>query len=254
MATGDGKFLVWPASLSLTVAEPSQKNPMPPEQAPEPDEPILGLLRAARTERAPAALQAQISALREAPRSRRSSWLPGARLRLVPATMAAAAAAAAAAATLVVALGGAGAPSIAQAAALAVRPPQAPAPAQDPRAPARLLATRVGSLHFPNWQPREGWRATGQRRDQLGDRTAVTVYYRSGSRQVAYTILSAPALGGGEETLVRAPHHSADEYSVGRTGGGRITVVWTEAGHTCLLTGFAGVSAAELWRLAFERD
>lgn len=150
-------------------------------------------------------------------------------------------AAAAGAAALVLALGGSvGAPSIAQAAALATRAPSASAPPADPSDSTKLLAARVGSLHFPNWRAAGGWRATGQRFDHLGNRTVRTVYYAAGSSRVGYSIVSSPALPGLDT-------HGEPYATMWRHG--RSTVIWEEAGHTCLLSG-TGISPARLWQLA----
>lgn len=197
---------------------------------------VAHLLRvAAETERAPQSLHARVTALkapaaprRRRPRLRRPAWIA------LPT-------AAAIVAALVVALGGgAGAPSLAQAAALGTRPATAPAPTTDPRDPAKLLSARVGTLHFPNWQAAGGWQPTGRRVDHIGNRSATTVYYATGSSHVAYSIVSAPALPGlktGGEPYATMWSH------------GRVTVIWEESGHTCLLSG-AGISAARLWQLA----
>jgi hypothetical protein len=149
--------------------------------------------------------------------------------------------AAALAAALVLTLGGGtGAPSIAQAAALAARPPTGPAPLVDRSDPTQRLAAKVGSLHFPNWSTLAGWRAVGQRSDRVGNRTAITVYYAAGARRVAYSIVSLPTLSG--------LHTHGEPYATIRQHG-RTTVVWEEDGHTCLLTG-TGISPARLWELA----
>ena len=212
----------------------------PNNDSPDREQHVADLLRAAaQAERAPHALHARIAEMREhsgahaRARRRRRPSLIFARVAM-PAT-------AAVAAVLVLALGGgAGAPSIAQAAALGTLRPAAPAPGPDPSAPSKLLTAKVGTLHFPNWSSAGGWRSIGQRHDHVGNRTATTVYYATGSTRIAYSIVSSPALTG--------PKSSGDPYStIWRRG--RITVVWREGGHTCLLSG-TGISAARLWRLA----
>ncbi len=52
----------------------------------------------------------------------------------------------------------------------------------------------MNDVYFPNWSSTPGWRPTGLRRDLLNLHRAVTVYYAYGTRRLAYTILSAPAL------------------------------------------------------------
>ncbi|HEX3615212.1 MAG TPA: hypothetical protein VHU61_01655 [Solirubrobacteraceae bacterium] len=207
---------------------------------PEREQQVVNLLRAAAlSERAPERLQTHVSALKErsAQRPRRNP-LPRRAFNLMRFGMPTAAAGIAA---LVLALGGgAGAPSLAQAAALATRAPTSPAPATDPSDPAKLLTAKVGTLHFPNWRSFGGWRAVGERVDQIGDRTATTVYYSNGSSRIGYSIVSSPKLAGlktGDEPYATMSNH------------GRTTVIWEQAGHTCLLTG-SGISAVSLWRLA----
>ncbi|HET9094219.1 MAG TPA: hypothetical protein VFN36_03945 [Solirubrobacteraceae bacterium] len=206
------------------------------------------LHRAARDERAPDALHARVSVLRaqaDAPARRaRRPWpaLGPVRFALPLAGLCAAA--------IGLALGGGGAtPSVAQAAALATRPPTAPAPVSDPQDPQKLLATRVGTLHFPNWAAAGGWRAVGRRADRLGDRTATTVYYAHDHRWVVYSIISSPALPA---TARPTPSARSGPNITTLSRRGRVTVVWTESGHTCLLTGSRGMSVADLTRLAFH--
>ncbi len=161
---------------------------------------VVQLLQAAaRSERAPASLRAELGAIRARAGARRGLRLPQPSLRrpVLRYTGLAATALTAAVVALVVTLGGgAASPSIAQAATLALRGPAAPAPAPDPSAPASLLTARVGDLHFPNWQRAGGWRSVGERTDQLGNRKVMTVYYASGGHRLAYSIVSTPTLAG----------------------------------------------------------
>lgn len=234
---------------------------------PEREKQVVELLRAAaRTERAPDSLHARVAAMRDeaasAPKRRllpRPGMLPRPGVRPRPGVLPRPAAllarvampiAAAVAAVIVLTLGGgAGAPSIAQAAALATRAPTASAPATDPRDPGKLLTAKVGTLHFPNWASTAGWRAVGQRHDQLGNRTATTVYYTAGSRRVVYSILSSPTLSI-KHALV-SPARPAYTYAT-LSRSGRTTVIWQEAGHTCLLTGSRGMTVPQLTWLAFS--
>ncbi len=142
---------------------------------------------------------------------------------------------------LLLALGGAGAPSIAQAAALANLRPAAPAPATDPSAPGKLLTAKVGTLHFPNWEAAGGWHAVGQRFDHIGNRTATTVYYTNGTSHVVYSIVSSPTLPGKQPRAVPQSVPAQTYTTLSRQG--RTTIVWKESGHTCLLTGSRDMSA-----------
>jgi hypothetical protein len=218
---------------------------------PERAERVADLLRsAARSERAPEALQVRISAMQaQAAEPPRRARMPRRAFNYVRVAMPATAAGIAA---LVLALGSsAGAPSLAQAAALSTRAPTAPAPTADPSDPGKLLSAKVGTLHFPNWAKVGGWRAIGQRHDQIGNRSATTVYYATGSGRVAYSIVSSPSLAMKSELLPRTgPLRYQDASTL--WSHGRLTVIWVEAGHTCLLTGSPGMTATQLWALAFH--
>lgn len=199
------------------------------------------LRQAAAGERAPARLHAAVSALYGDAEPRGE---PVRRLRPLTARLVAGVGAGVGAAlVLVVLIGtGAGSPTIAQAAALAARGPTAAAPSVDRSVPTRLLAVRVGNLHFPNWQWQTGWRASGERRDRLGGRAVTTVYYTAGSTRIAYSIVASPALA----SPAPAPRGGAAHETMHLNG--RTIVVWDQRGHTCLLSG-VGVPAAKLWQL-----
>lgn len=216
-------------------------------ELPDPEAKVARLLKAAaQTERAPASLRAEIDALRVragtgAPAHVRRRWwlppLPAVGLRYASA---ATTAAAALVVGLVLALSGGGGLSIASAASLATRGPSQPAPALDASAPKTLLSARVGDLHFPNWETPQGWRSTGQRMDRVDGRAVTTVYYAKDGHRVAYSIVSAPALGG--LNTKGEPYATLHQH-------GRTVVVWQERGHTCVLSA-TGISAHSLWKLA----
>jgi hypothetical protein len=151
---------------------------------------------------------------------------------------------AAAAATLVLVLGQnstPGSPSVSQAAQLALRGASLPAPAPDPSSPQKLMAA-VGTVQFPNYDASLGATAVGERRDLLAQRHAVTVYYAHGSRRIAYTIVSGPA-------LPRPSGGAAFRGFVALRLGGRTVVTWRRGGHTCVLSA-TGVPLRDLLALA----
>ena len=226
----------------------SSDNNTPRRDTPDREERVVELLHAAaRSERAPGSLHAQVAAMRQrATASRRGTAFGRPALRRPAFNFARVAlpTATAGVVALVVALGsGPGAPSIAQAASIGTRAPTAPAPGADPAAPTRLLTAKVGTLHFPNWQAVAGWRTVGQRQDKAGNRTVTTVYYAAGKTRIAYSIVSSPALPGSK--------HAGELYS-SMWHNGRATVVWQQDGHTCLLSG-SGISPVQLWQLASIR-
>ncbi len=150
----------------------------------------------------------------------------------------------AAALLLILPAGTPGSPSVRQAAGLAVLGPTAPAPAPDPRTPAKLQ-TNIEDVYFPNWSGRFGWHAVGQRTDRIDGRVATTVYYESRGQRVAYTIVGAPALAA------PAAQVSVLNGTVLRTLvlHGQRVVTWRRARHTCVLSS-AGVRPRDLQRLA----
>jgi anti-sigma factor RsiW len=198
---------------------------------------VVELLHGARSaERAPQRLRARVEAARPAARSasrRRAGW-----------SGALAGAVAAAALALVLVLPS-GVPSLAQAAAAATRGPVAAAPAPDPRAPQAQLGRDVEDVYFPNWST-TGWHATGQRTDTISGRKMVTVYYRWREDQIAYTIVSMPALS---QPSARVDYlHGLALRTL--TVDGRLVVTWQRANHTCILSAGQGVPAAVLRGLA----
>ena len=201
---------------------------------------VVEILHAARAvDRAPAGLRSRIEAHRPSPRVR-------ARRRLVfGGGVAGALAALALALVLILPAGTPGAPSVSQAAALALRGIAAPVPAPDPRTPTLELGERIGDVYFPNWGRTLGWRAIGRRSDRIGGRLALTVYYEWEGKRVAYTIVDAPAL---KQPATHARRLGGVELRT-LTVGGRLVVTWRRRDHTCVLSG-AGIPADVLQKLA----
>lgn len=198
---------------------------------------VVTATQALRQDRAPARLRMSLAAHRR-PAPRR-------RPRLVYAGGLALVAAAAVAAFILLPGGAPGAPSVSQAAALALRGPAMKAPAPDPTRPEVKLRQDVEDVYFPNWGRSFGWRAVGQRVDRLGQQRAVTVYYQRGAQRIAYTILAAPALKWPGKDTRRLNGVAIQSF----TSRGRLIVTWRHTGHTCILSG-ARVSVAELAKLA----
>lgn len=194
-------------------------------------------LHAIRGERAPASLRLRIDERRRSRPRRRPGLVYGGALASVAVVVAA----------LVLLLPGGtpGSPSVSQAAALSLRGPALAAPASNSRYPHATLSQDVQDVYFPDWSRWFGWRADGQRVDRLGGRTARTVYYTRGGKQIAYTILTAPALGWPGGPARQVDGTVLKSFS----SGGRLVITWRRAGHTCVLSG-QGVSAAELAKLA----
>jgi anti-sigma factor RsiW len=138
-----------------------------------------------------------------------------------------------------------GGPSVADAAALAERPPTQPAPAGVPSTP-QLLRAEADGVPFPNYAAKFGWTPVGARRDETGGRGATTVYYEKHGRRVAYTIVAGDALDRPADA--RSTRRGGVEYRRFRDDG-RTVVTWEREGHTCVLSGEA-VPPGELLALA----
>jgi hypothetical protein len=140
---------------------------------------------------------------------------------------------------------GGGDPGVDAAAELGTRPADAPAPAALAATPA-LLDAGVEGVAFPAWDDEFGWRATGQRADDLDGRDTRTVVYEKEGARVAYTIVSGDALDDpdGARELTR------DGVELRQfTSDGRPVVTWLRDGHTCVLSG-EGVDEDTLAKLA----
>ena len=207
------------------------------EHLSEREQRVADLLTHARTQtRAPSSLRHRLDE-QQRTRARRGTLRTRWRTGLATATSAAALIALA-----VVALvgGGTAAPTLAQVAALSGRGPAGPAPAAQTSG-STVLTADVQGLHFPNWQDSGGWRSSGQRTDTVSGRGVVTVFYTRDHVTLAYSIVSTPVLKG-------STAGGGDPYVTWREHG-REVVIWTDQGHTCVLSG-AGVSAQTLWNLA----
>lgn len=193
-------------------------------------------LRATRADRAPDALRTRIEA------QRRKAERPRRRLAVGAASAAALAVVVLALALVIPGAGPAGV-SVSEAAALANRGPVAPAPV--PGRSATQLSQDVGEAYFPNWANLH-LHATGMRKDQVGGREAVTVFYadRTG-REIAYTIVASPPLG--RPAAKGWQDHGT--WLQAFTLGNRLVVTWRRKGDTCVLSA-VGVPKQELAALA----
>jgi anti-sigma factor RsiW len=188
----------------------------------------------AASEQAPAALRARLELMGK-PKATRARARPRFAVpslglaRIIPAG---AVAVAAVVAVLVVTLGGGvTAPTVAQASVLATRPAVAPAPAQQSHSPMLARLTAAG-LPYPYWDDRFGFSAVGMRHDRLNGRPATTVFYKSGTQRVAYTIVAGSALPFGART-----HGSVRNGVAVRTlkAHGMRVATWLRDGHSCVL-------------------
>jgi hypothetical protein len=208
----------------------------------------LAAMRAANAEvHAPAGLRARVEALEhgETPAGEEPHRAPVERRRRMRWGGIGIAAAAAAAALALFVLP-AGDPTVDEAAELAAEPAAEPAPAPQPGEPALLTASFEG-LAYPDWEREFGWRAVGERSDELDGRHTRTVLYenRDGAR-IGYTIVAGEALeppSDGESANVNGVELEA--FAV----DGQSAVTWLREGHTCVLAG-EGVERSTLLELA----
>jgi hypothetical protein len=176
---------------------------------------------------APPRLRARIDAERE--RARR----PARRRRLALSGAFAGAAAALVLALLLVLPGGAGGPTVVEAAELGQLPATGPPPGQ--------------AGPFPDWAKTFGWRATGRRVDELDGRRVVTVFYEKEGRELAYSIVDGNAIPWpadwrrAEVAGTRFDHRAED---------GRLVVTWRRKdGRSCVLSG-SGAQLEKVLELA----
>jgi hypothetical protein len=128
---------------------------------------------------------------------------------------------------------------------VADRGPAAPAPTPDPKAPRAQLGSDVDDVYFPNWSS-AGWRAVGQRTDTVGGRRMVTVYYQHQAAEVAYTIVSQPALDQPAAPVSYLHGLALRTLTINH----RLVVTWRRGDHTCILSSTHDVPAADLRALA----
>jgi hypothetical protein len=202
----------------------------------------LDAMRAASAEaRAPAHLRATVGALQ---RGDGGEAQAGPRWMRWSAIATAGAIAAAAALALIVLPSGE--PTVDEAAGLAALPATEPAPAPQGGRPALLTASFEG-LAYPNWEREFGWRAVGERSDELDGREMRTVFYENADgARIGYTIVSGDALeppADGESATVDGVEFAAF------AADGDSAVTWLREGHSCVLAG-AGVERSTLLELA----
>jgi hypothetical protein len=168
---------------------------------------------AAGTVRAPDELRERLA---RAPRPRR-------RRRLVPQLAAGGALAAVLAAVLLLFAGGG--PTVQEVANAALQAP-----------------TRPSSADRADWGERRGWRAVGDRVDEVGGRRSVTSIYRRGGRGVHYAVIDGEPIDVPDGRTVEL---DGRRYTVLRHDGTAI-VTWRYNGHTCVLASKAVDGAALL--------
>jgi hypothetical protein len=127
-----------------------------------------------------------------------------------------------------------GEPTAVDAHGLSASGPAGPAPAPQTANP-ELLSAGLDGLAFPNWDPQFGWRAVGQRTDELEGRRTATVLYEHEGHEIGYTIVSGKPL----DVPADAERRRVDgvEMRMLSDEHGHEIVVFERQGKTCVLSG-----------------
>ena len=141
-------------------------------------------------------------------------------------------------------------PSLSEATALTLRAPSLSAPAENASDRSHLMAS-VDGVSFPYWKGHFGWRASGERVDNLYGRMIRTVFYSDPQGlRIGYAIVSgrpAPGIGAG------AIHwRDGTRYQLTSEHGAPV-VTWLRDGHLCIVSG-RGVAPKTLLALASWDD
>jgi hypothetical protein len=126
-------------------------------------------------------------------------------------------------------------PTVADAAALALRPATAAPPALDPADTHRIQA-EVGGVQFPNYAYDTPWKTLGARTDKLSGRDTMTVLYSTRGGPVGYTIVAGEALDVPDGA--RTVSTRGRSFKVLRRDGA-LVVTWRQGGRTCIVSGRA---------------
>lgn len=220
----------------------------------DPHERIGAAIRTtAASVQAPASLRAHVEAERAAHRPPAGVWVLSAprhrhrsrRVRLLVTAGATAGAACTAALALLSGGGPPAAPTVAEAATIALGPATDPPPPRQRDNPS-FLAADVDGLPFPAWRA-AGWRVSGQRRVRLDGREVLAVFYTApAGERVGYAIVSGPGLAVPAQG--RAVTNGSVRFTVLRRGAVRL-ITWRQAGHTCVIAG-THTSSQQLLALA----
>jgi hypothetical protein len=137
------------------------------------------------------------------------------------------------------------APTVLQASRLALRPATEPSPAENTHN-RRLLTSSVDGIAYPYWGKRFGFKTDGARKDRLGGRAVMTVFYSNAkSQRIGYSIVAGSAL---DIPAGKTWKWSGVSFQVVSATDTTI-VTWRRGGHTCILPS-QGVASQTLLHLA----
>jgi hypothetical protein len=130
--------------------------------------------------------------------------------------------------------GGSSGPSVNSAAQLAYEPATSPAPAAQS---ARLLDVSYGGVTFPNYEREFRAVPTGQLRNRIGGRPALTVFYRlSNGARLSYTVFSGKPVPPPASRVVPYDGVALRVYKTGKLA----VVTLVRHGRTCVLAAPTG--------------
>jgi hypothetical protein len=135
-------------------------------------------------------------------------------------------------------------PSAEQVAAVWTRPANGQPVSADPARPAQLDVSYHGIV-YPNFHDHEGWHPVSARHDTIAGYGTMTVFYETGRRRAAYTVIPATGLAvPARASRVRVGRLSLTEFR----SGNHWIVVLERNGNTCVLT--AAAPRERRWLLA----
>jgi len=126
-------------------------------------------------------------------------------------------------------------PNAAQVATVWTLPTTARRVAADPAHPTQLDISYHGIV-YPNFPDREGWHPVAARYDRIGGLRVATVFYQTGRRRAAYTVVPATGLAVPAQARgLRVGGLALREFR----SGDRWIVTFETHGNTCVLTAVA---------------
>jgi hypothetical protein len=126
-----------------------------------------------------------------------------------------------------------GPPTLEAVVGLGARAPEQRAPAED----GPLLRAQHAGVAFPAWRRTFGWRAIGQRSEEINGRPTRTVFYEHEGHRIAYTVISGAQLPPpAHARRVERDGVSIALYHDARHGGHEVAV-FERDGRTCVLSG-----------------
>ena len=109
------------------------------------------------------------------------------------------------------------------------------------------LAVSFHRTAFPAYRDSEGWHAVGSRSDRIDGKAIFTVFYATGTRRAAYTVVAGTRVS----VPSTAEHLVAGGLSLAEfRAGNRWIIVFRDHGNTCVLTAAAPREKTWLVKLA----